>query len=93
MENTPTLHWMRARTLGTRFQEHTDGKHVNSAIAEHTSSTGHRYTLDDTKILVREDNWFPRKIQEALHIHKRSPELNQDHEIPPILLQLLSCDP
>ena len=41
-----------ARMLGTRFQEHTDGKHPNSAIAEHTSSTGNHYTLDDTKILV-----------------------------------------
>ena len=30
-----------ARMLGTRFQEHTDGNHPNSAIEEHTSSTGH----------------------------------------------------
>ena len=84
-----------ARMLGTRFREHTDGKHLNSAIAEHTSSTGHRYTLDDTKILVREEKWFPRKIREALHIHKRSPALNRDRgqEIPAILLQLLSRDP
>ena len=44
--------------LGTRFLEHTDGKHLNFAIAEHTSSTGHCYMLDDTKILVRE-KWFP----------------------------------
>ena len=40
-----------ARMLATRFQEHTDGKHLNSAIVEHTSSTGHRYTLDNTKIV------------------------------------------
>ena len=33
-----------------------------SAIAEHTSSTGHCYTLDATKILVKEDKWFLRKI-------------------------------
>ena len=66
-----------ARMLGTRFGEHTDGKHLNSAIAEHISSTDHRGTLDDTKNLVRE-KWFPRKSQEALHIHKRSPALNQD---------------
>ena len=79
--------------LGTRFQEHTDGKHPNSAIAELTSSSGHRYTLDDTKILVREDNWFLRKIRKALHIHKRSPALSRDHKIPPILLQLLLHDP
>ena len=44
-----------ARMVGTRFREHTDGKHPNSAIEEHTSSTCHHYTLDDTKILVKED--------------------------------------
>ena len=60
-----------ARMLGTRFQ-----KHPNSGIAEHTSSTGHRYILHDTKVRVKEHKWFPRKIREALHIHKRSPALN-----------------
>ena len=58
-----------ARMLGTRFWEHTDGKHLNSAIMEHTSSTSNRCTLDDTKILVREEKWFPQKIWEAIHIH------------------------
>ena len=84
-----------ATLLGTRLQEHTDGKHLNSAIVEHISSTCHRYTLDDTNILVREEKWFPGKIREAPQIHKRSPALNrdQDHEITPILLQLLSRDP
>ena len=80
-----------ARILSTRFREHTDCKNLNSAITEHTSTTSHCYPMDDTKILVREDMWFPRKIREALHIHKRPPALNRDpnHEIPPILLQLL----
>ena len=40
-------------------------------------NTPHRYTLDDTKILMREEKWFPRKIREAFQIHKRSPALNQ----------------
>ena len=82
-----------ARLLGIKFWEHSDGKHPNSAIKEHSSSTHHHYTLDDTKILVKEDKWFPRKIWEALHIHKRSPALNLDNEIRAILLQHLSCDP
>ena len=64
------------RTLANRFCEYTDGKHPNSAITEHTSTTGHCYTMDDTKILVQEDQWFPIKIREALQIHKRSPALN-----------------
>ena len=77
-----------ARMLGTRFQEHTDGKLPNSTIVEHTLSTGHRYTLDNTKILIRDKKWLPRKIKEALHIHTRYPALNRDrgHKIPPILL-------
>ena len=83
--------------LDIRFQEHTDGKHPNSAIEEHTLSTSYHYTMDDTKILVKEDKWFPRKIQEALHIHKRFPALNRDHEIPPSYsnscrMTLRSCD-
>ena len=82
-----------ARMLGIRFHEHTDGKHPNSAIVDHTSTTGNCYTMDDTKILVREAKWFPRKIRETLHIHKRAPALNPDHKIPPIVLQLLSHDP
>ena len=44
-----------ARTVSTRFREHTDEKHPGFAIAEHTTSTIHCYTLDDIKILVRED--------------------------------------
>ena len=82
-----------ARMLGTRLQENTDGKHFNSAITEHTSSTGHCYTVDDIKILVNEQKWFWRKIRKALHIHKRSPALIRDYEITRILLQLLSRDP
>ena len=66
-----------ARMLGTRFREHTDGNHPNSAFEDHTSSTGYHYTLDDTKILMKEDTWFLRKIQGALHIHKISPALNR----------------
>ena len=50
------------RMLGTRFREHIDGNHPNSAIEENTSSTDHYYTLDDTKIMVREDKLVPRKI-------------------------------
>ena len=44
-----------ARTLGMRFKEHTEGKHPNPAITEHTSNTGHKYTLAYVKVLVRED--------------------------------------
>ena len=83
-----------ARTLGTRFKEHTDGKHPNSAIQEHIAKTGHQATIEDIKIISKEDKDFQRKIREAVTIHQRKPNLNRDRgqEIPPILLQLVSRD-
>ena len=83
-----------ARTLGTRLKEYIDGKYHNSAVTEHTSSTGHKYTLADVNVLVREDSDFKRKVKEAIAIHKRQQALKRDigHEIPPILLKLVSCD-
>ena len=83
-----------ARALGTRFKEHTDGKHPNSAVWEHIAASGHSYSLDKVKVLAREENSYARKIREALHIHKTQPALNRDRglEIPPTILQLMSCD-
>ncbi len=80
-----------ARTFKTRFSEHTDGKHPNSAISEHTEQTGHVFNIDDTKILVKEQKLEARKVREAICIHKERPELNRDwgQEIPAILLNLI----
>ena len=80
------------RALGCRFKEHTDGKHPSSAITEHTTNTGHRFKLEDVRILQREDRAVPRKIREAIEIHKRNPSMNRDRgqEIPPSLLQLVT---
>ena len=74
-----------ARTLGVRFKEHTDGKHPNSAVTAHTSTTGHKYSLADVKVLVREDSDLKRKVKEAIAIHKKknSPELRQRPQNPP----------
>ena len=68
--------WQTARSLGTSFKEHTDGKHPNSVNSEHTSESGH--TLEDVKVLDKQEKWFPRKIREAINIHKRKPVLNHD---------------
>ena len=81
-----------ARTLGKRFKEHTDGNH-NSAISEHFENTGHHTSLDSVRILAQEEKWWPRKIKEAIQIHKRRPALNRDQGVeipPPILLQLVA---
>ena len=50
--------------------------------------------LADMKVLVKDDSDFKRKVKEANAIYKNRPALNRDrgHKIPPILLQLVSCD-
>ena len=52
-------------------------------------------SMEEVKVLAQEDKTVPRKIREAVHIHKRKPELNRDQglEIPPVLLQLATHDP
>ena len=83
-----------ARALGTGYKERTDGKHHSSAITEHQSNTGHHYSTKNLKVLQREQQLYPRKIREALEIHRRSPGLNRDkgQELPPIILRLASHD-
>ena len=46
--------------------EHTDGKYPNLAISEHTSIIGHKYTLADVKVLVKEDRDLMRKMREII---------------------------
>ena len=54
------------RNMGVRFKEHTTRKNTNSAIKEHLEATNHRCSMDNVKILDREDNWYKRKIKEAI---------------------------
>ena len=83
------------RNLGTRFKEHTSRKGTNSAIKEHLENTGHKCTLDNTKIIDKEANWYRRKIKEAIHIQRHNPSLNRDKglELAPVYSPLLSRDP
>ena len=79
------------RTIGIRYGEHTDGKH-SSAIYDHVSTTGHTCcSLENVKVISREDKYWARKYRESIQIHKRKPKLNRDQglEIPPILLSLI----
>ena len=79
------------RTVGIRYGEHTDGKH-SSGIYDHISKTGHTCcSLENVKVIDREDKYWARKYRESIHIHKRQPKLNRDKglEIPPILLNLV----
>ena len=92
-----------SRKMGVRFQEHKNKKpqknknpkytDQDSAIYEHIHDTGHSISFEDVRILAQEPKYAPRKIKEALEIHKHKPTLNRDGgwTISPTLLDLLPC--
>ena len=79
-----------ARSMGKRYEEHAKSD-KESAVREHTLSSGHSISFEDVRILACETHYNSRKIREALEIYKAKPSLNRDQgvEIPPVLLQLL----
>ena len=83
------------RNMGVRFKEHTTRKNTNSAVKEHLEATNHRCSMENVKILEREENWYKRKIKEAIMIQRHQPTLNRDKglELPPVYSSLLSHDP
>ena len=83
------------RNLGIRFKEHTSRQGTNSAVKDHIHETGHKISIDNVKIIDKEENWHRRKIREAIQIARRSPTLNRDKglELPPVYNSLLSHDP
>ena len=83
------------RNMGVRFKEHTTRKNTNSAVKEHLEATNHRCSMENVKILEREENWYKRKVKEAIMIQRHQPTLNRDKglELPPVYSSLLSHDP
>ena len=64
------------RTLSQRFKEHTTlDKHTG--VGNHCLATGHSVSMDNTKILAREQNWHKRKGKEAIYIKQRGPTMNR----------------
>ena len=59
-----------ARLLGMQFKQHTDGKHMSSAVMVHMYNTGHKYSMEDVKVLSSESKNFHRNTLEAISIHK-----------------------
>ena len=61
---------------------------------ENTVNKGHNIMAKDATVLAREDNYWCRKIREAIAICVRHPEINRDGDSkhPNIFLQLLPCD-
>ena len=73
------------RNVSTRVKEHfSHMKHQHedkSAVAEHHWKTGHKIQLDQTKILVKENRFWPRLYREAIEIHKNPQNFNRDNEV------------
>lgn len=78
-----------ARQLDTRLKEHMS--RTSSAIFEHCDSKGHKIKPENTKILNTEDNFWKRKVKEAIEIKQRKPSLNRDEglELPRVYDSLL----
>ena len=82
------------RNMGIRFKEHTIRKGTVSAVKEHLESSRHSCSLEDVRILDREEDWYRRKIKEAIMIERHHPTLNRDKglELPAAYSSLLSHD-
>ena len=73
-----------ARPLDTRLKEHKT--RTTSAVYEHTQTTGHSFTSQDTKVIGSESHYTKRKVREAIEIKTRRPSLNRDTglDLPPV---------
>ena len=63
------------RTLGERFKEHMK---TPSPIFHHQTASGHITSMDNFKILGREENNMARTIKEAMFIRVNNPTLNRN---------------
>ena len=63
------------RTFAERYKEHLKAP---SPIFLHQNSTGHTTTLNNFKIIAREDNSLARTIRESIYIRVNNPTLNRN---------------
>ena len=64
-----------ARTFEETYREHLKAP---SLIFEHENITGHKTTLENFKIIVREGQNMARAIKEAIYIRVNNPTLNRN---------------
>ena len=70
------------RSFTTRIKEHSADirleRVIKSSLAEHSSSTKHHICLENAQILTKEDNYYKRKMKEAIEICNHPSNLNRD---------------
>lgn len=70
-----------ARQLKTRIDEHKKSlskDSFSSAIAEHAITQHHNIDWGSTRVVDREQDFFARKVREAIHIRMKQPTMNRD---------------
>jgi hypothetical protein len=82
------------RSLNTRYNDHCKTTGATTAVGDHLKQHKHKIKLDDVQVLAREDNFWKRKIREAIEIKTECPTLNRDagYDLPAIYDDLLSHD-
>ena len=63
-----------SRTFEERYKEHLKAP---SPIDEHQNSTGHITSVENFKIISREDHSMARAVKEAIYIRVNNPTLNR----------------
>ena len=80
------------RPLSVRFKEHCKlDKPIG--VGDHCNATGHSVSMDNLRVLDREQDWLKRKVKEAIHIKQRAPSMNRDqgYQLPPSMVRSF-CD-
>ena len=68
-----------SQPLRKRVQQHcrsTNGP-AESAVYTHRKASGHKFDLEEVKILDRENRWFERGVKEAIWVRAHEPSLNR----------------
>ena len=72
-----------SRPLAVRLKEHAEAVkrlEVNkNAIAEYVATSNAKPLWEKSRILAREENWYQRRVKEAMWIERRQENINRNH--------------
>ena len=92
---TLTLHWGDEETPQRSVQRTLFKLEKPTGVGDHCNATGHSVSMDNLKVLDREQEWMKRKVKEAIHIKQRAPTMNRDqgYQLSPIYGQIIPRPP